>query len=79
MKTSHGLKKFTPPLIGVSALIPYSLEARLHRACAVMRHDVGFEYGETFAEILELGITALANKKAAAYAVGSSALSKAAQ
>jgi hypothetical protein len=63
----------------VSSIIPAQLENELRNTCAIMRHDAGLDYGETFAEALRLGLHTLQAKRSAARAEGVEVLRRAAR
>lgn len=62
----------------VSSIIPSQLDSDLRNTCAIMRHDAGLDYSETFAEALRLGLHILNAKRSAIRAEGFEVLRKAA-
>ncbi|MEQ1525702.1 MAG: hypothetical protein ABL911_03020 [Gallionella sp.] len=57
-------------LIGVTSMIPASLESELRAVCARQHHDIGVDYAETFSEVVRLGLQSIQAKRSAALMSG---------
>lgn len=64
-------------LIGVTSMIPVSLESELRSFCALRHHDIGIDYAHTFTEVIRLGLQSLQAKRSAALMSGVEVIRKA--